>query len=248
MRNHSQSTVQDITEQKTAHPVVVEPDPTVENHEKYCKVVMRGKRLLDQVTCHDKETKALLEQLKEQLVILQKGIMTNIETIELDRSSFANLQQCILEQGMTLSDMLLLQYSKIRQGAAIDTALQEFFGREDRKLSDITQEEFDMQWKAIQEKNQRGELSPAEFSKLRQYSYILQNPTARFIAQTFIDGTVNNYGMAPKVAQEQGLTQEHIGELNAELSNCKDFLMQLNRAFTESVKNIEKAMQTSQTF
>ncbi len=231
--------------QETAQPLVVvqDHDPAVEDHTKYCKVLTHGKKLLKGVVCNDKETHMLLGQLKEQLAILKKGITTNIETIELDRSSFANLQQCIVTNGMTLSDMLLLQYGKMEQwGAVIDTAMQDFFNATGRKLTDVSQEEFEMRWKEIQERSRAGQLTPVEFNKLRQYSYILQNPTARFIAQTFIDGSVSTYGMAKSVAQERGLTEEHIMELNAELSNCKDFLQQLNRAFTESLKNIETAM------
>lgn len=233
----------DVQTEATEHVMPHETDPALENHAKYEKALTHGKKLLKGVSFPHKETHLLLAQLQEQLTILQKGITANIQTIELDRSSFSNLQQCVVPKEMSLSDMLLLQYSKMRQyGASIDTVMHDFFNIEGRKLTDISQEEFELRWNEIQERNRTGQLSPDAFSKLRQYSYILQNPTARFMAQAFLDGSINAYGMTDRVAQERGLTQKRIGELNTELSNCKDFLLQLNKAFTDSRKNIETAM------
>ena len=219
-----------------------EEDQSMINNGKYQRVLTHGKKLLKEVTTGDAEALKLLEQLKIQLISLQEGITANIERIEADRASFNILQQCVCVPHMSLSDMLLLQYCKMgAHNASLENAVTDFFHLK-CKLTDITQEQFETRWKTIQELHRTEEMDDTLFDQMRQYSYILQNATSRHIAQAFLDGTINNYGMTQTIAYERGLTPECITQLTSELSNCKDFLQQLNRAFKDSLKNIEAAM------
>lgn len=240
---HEPSRIQVATQKlSTRQAEREEQDPSLVNHEKYQRVLTHSKKLLKGVLTADTEALKLLAQLKEQLITLQATITANIERIEADRASFNNLQQCVCAQDMTLSDELLLQYCKMSpHNATLEKALSDF-KLEGQKLTDVTQEQFEARWQKIQELHRTGTMSAETFNQMRQYSYILQNVTSRHLAQAFLDGTINAYGMTHQVARERGLTQERIAQLTSELSNCKDFLLQLKRAFNDSLKLIDKAI------
>lgn len=244
MRTPAQEAIYKAKEEEKAKPCIVrEVEAEEQNQIKYGKVLKHGKQLLTSVTKTTDETQALLKKAKEQLILLQKGILGNIEAIELDRASFAILEQSILQDDLTLSDMLLLQYSRmLAHNAPIDLACSLFFGDAVKTLTQVTQEQFNERWNHIQQQQREGSITREQFDQLRQYSYILQNPSSRYLAQAFIDKTINKHGIAPLEAQKIGLTEERRKELNAELINCKDFLQQLNRAFNDSIKNIDATL------
>lgn len=244
MRNPAQEAAYQAKEEQRAKLCIVrEVEIEEKNQIKYGKVLKHGKQLLTAIAKPNEEAQVLLEKAKAQLIALQKGILSNIESVELDRASFAILEQCILRDDLTLSDMFLLQYSKmLAYNAPIDLACPLFFGDAVKTLTQVTQQQFYERWNHIQQQYREDKITREQFDQLRQYSYILQNPSSRYLAQAFIDKTISKHGITPQEAQRNGLTEEHRKELNAELINCKDFLQQLNRAFNDSIKNIDAAL------
>ncbi|MGE0009803.1 MAG: hypothetical protein AB7F19_04615 [Candidatus Babeliales bacterium] len=220
-----------------------ESNPEELNHRKYEKALTHGKELLKRITKEDEKTNELLVQLHAQLVALHKEVESNITALERDQICFATLRQCILTQDLTLTEEFLLTYAKMGQySASVENTMADFFGRTNLKINDVTDEQFAAQWRAIQVAYENGSLASDLYYQLRQYSYILQTVPSRCIAQAFLDGTLDQYGLTKAQAQKIGLTDERIQDLIAELSNCKSFLLRLRKGFADSIKIIEKAL------
>lgn len=214
-------------------------DRTLANHAQYQTVLKRAAQLLATITDQNTEKLTVLTKLKKHISSLQTTVAATIEQVESDRESFNVLLGCIHHKELSLSDSLLLQYGKMGQyQASLDTMLTEF-GLAAKKVSEVSQEEFLARWRAIQQQHSAGTLDAASYNALRQYTYVLQNPTARYLTQKFLEGSINELSMNFTEAQERGLTPERIDVLTYELSNCKDFLLKLHKAFGDAIKTID---------